>query len=75
MESSKVPGQYVLRLDEREATWLKGLVQNRLVAVQPEDELEMEPEGQFDQEMRKKIWDALSDRQDQPESQEEDLLF
>ena len=45
---------YTLELDEEEAAWLRGLVQNQLT----------EHERPIDSEMRKKIWDALTPPQD-----------
>ena len=42
-----------LKLNELEASYLKGLVQNP-IGVCPEDE------GDFERNMRKSFWDALS---------------
>jgi len=42
-------------LNEEEAVWLKGLVQNPIGGVNPEDENEQ------DRKMRHKFWDVLKE--------------
>lgn len=46
--------EIILKLDKKEALWLKGMVQNYLVAADSIDD-----ERPNDKEMRKMFWDSL----------------
>ena len=46
--------EYTLVLDEQEARWLRGLMQNPIFDESPEEEPEL------DNQIRRSIWDALA---------------
>ena len=52
---TKVEKQIVLTLNEEEARWLKGILQNPLWVDSPDEE------DPYDRAMRGKYWDALKD--------------
>ena len=59
----KIEVRYVLILDEDEAKWLRGLVQNPIYVENPEDESDM------DTEMRHRFWLALKREEKKNEDQ------
>lgn len=51
---------YILTLNEKEAQWLRGIIQNPLNGKTPEEEFE------YDSNMRKLFWDSLTKQKEYP---------